>query len=118
MDAATGLKSLRNTVAIDPGKLDRSPTGTGVSARMAVLRARGLMDVGEELVVRSVINSTFTGKILADTRVGETPAIVPAITGRAWITGVHQHSLDPTDPWPRGYRLADTWPMPDQTSER
>ena len=118
VDAATGLKSLRNTVAIDPGKLDRSPTGTGVSARMAVLRARGLMDVGEELVVRSVINSTFTGKILADTRVGETPAIVPAITGRAWITGVHQHSLDPTDPWPRGYRLADTWPMPDQTSER
>jgi len=118
VDAASGLKSLRNTVAIDPGKLDRSPTGTGVSARMAVLRARGLMDVGEELVVRSVINSTFTGKILADTRVGETPAIVPAITGRAWITGVHQHSLDPTDPWPRGYRLADTWPMPDQTSER
>jgi proline racemase len=118
VDAASGLKSLRNTVAIDPGKLDRSPTGTGVSARMAVLRARGLMDVGEELVVRSVINSTFTGKILADTLVGETPAIVPAITGRAWITGVHQHSLDPTDPWPRGYRLADTWPMPDQTSER
>ncbi|MDE0916295.1 MAG: proline racemase family protein [Planctomycetota bacterium] len=118
VDPASGLKSLCNTVAIDPGKLDRSPTGTGVSARMAVLRARGLMDVGEELVVRSVINSTFTGKILADTTVGETPAIVPAITGRAWITGVHQHSLDPTDPWPRGYRLADTWPMPRPTSKR
>ena len=118
VDAASGLKSLRNTVAIDPGKLDRSPTGTGVSARMAVLRARGLMDVGEELVVRSVIDSTFTGKILADTKVGETPAIVPAITGRAWITGVHQHSLDPTDPWPRGYRLADTWPMPRPTGKR
>ena len=118
VDSSTGLKTLRNTVAIDPGKLDRSPTGTGVSARMAVLRARGQMDVGEELVVRSVIDSTFTGKILADTRVGERPAIVPAITGRAWITGVHQHSLDPTDPWPRGYRLADTWPMPDQEGSR
>lgn len=118
VDSATGLKSLRNTVAIDPGKLDRSPTGTGVSARMAVLRARGQMDVGEELLVRSVIDSTFTGKILSDTRVGDSPAIVPAITGRAWITGVHQHSLDPTDPWPRGYRLADTWPMPAQKGGR
>ncbi|HIF41235.1 MAG TPA: hypothetical protein EYQ74_09070 [Planctomycetes bacterium] len=118
VDSATGLKSLRNTVAIDPGKLDRSPTGTGVSARMAILRARGQMDVGEELVVRSVIDSTFTGKILADTSIGDHPAIVPAITGRAWITGVHQHSLDPTDPWPRGYRLADTWPMPEQNGGR
>ena len=117
-DPQSGLRTLRNTVAIDPGKLDRSPTGTGVSARMAVLRARGQMAVGEELLVRSVIDSTFTGKILADTRVGPTPAIVPAISGRAWITGIHQHTLDPRDPWPRGYRIADTWPMPAQATQR
>lgn len=105
-----GALHLRNAVAIDPGKLDRSPTGTGVSARLAVLRARGRMEVGDTLVVRSVIESSFTGRIVADTTVGGLPAIVPAVSGRAWITGTCRHVLDPTDPWPRGYRLADTWP--------
>ncbi len=107
---AAGL-SMRNTVVIDPGKLDRSPTGTGLSARMAVLRARGLMQVGDQLEMRSVIDSTFLGSVLADTTVGGLPAIVPTISGRAWITGTHEHTLDPTDPWPTGYRVGDTWPM-------
>lgn len=112
-DSQTGEPTMTNTVVIDPGKLDRSPTGTGLSARLAVLRARGTMGIGDTLVMRSVIGSTFRGTILEDTAVGEVPAIVPRISGRAWITGTHQHMLDPDDPWPTGYRLGDTWPMPD-----
>jgi len=97
-------------VAIQPGKIDRSPTGTAVSARMALLHARGAMQVGETFTARSIINSEFHGKIAQTTTLGEIQAIIPEITGRAWITGTHQHMLDPDDPWPEGYRLGDTWP--------
>ncbi len=96
-------------VAIRPGKVDRSPTGTALSARMAVLHARGQMNVGDRLTVASVIGSTFTGTILGTTKVGGLTAIRPELSGRGWITGIHQHMLDPTDPWPEGYRLSDTW---------
>lgn len=96
-------------VAIQPGKVDRSPTGTALSARMALLHARGEMTIGETMTVRSVIGSTFSGTILETATVGDTPAIIPEISGRAWITGVHEHMLDPDDPWPEGYRLSDTW---------
>ena len=96
-------------VAIRPGKVDRSPTGTALSARMAVLAARGEMGAEDRLTVRSLIGSTFAGRILGETEVGGTPAIRPEISGRGWITGVHQHMLDPDDPWPEGYRLSDTW---------
>jgi proline racemase len=99
----------RSAVALQPGKVDRSPTGTAVSARMAVLHARGLMSQGQVFTATSIIGSKFTGRIAALTNVGQTPAIIPEISGRAWITGVHQHMLDPGDPWPEGYRLADTW---------
>lgn len=101
--------SARSAVAIQPGKVDRSPTGTALSARMAVLHARGQMAVGDRLTTTSVIGSTFSGTILGLTDVAGTPAIRPEISGRAWITGIHQHMLDPADPWPRGYRLSDTW---------
>ena len=57
----------------------------------------------------SLIGSTFSGRILGATTVGDTPAILPEISGRGWITGIHQHMLDPTDPWPEGYRVSDTW---------
>jgi proline racemase len=97
-------------VAIQPGKIDRSPTGTAASARMALLFASGQMNVGETFTARSIIGSEFHGRIADTTTVGDTPAIVPEITGRAWITGTHQHMLDPDDPWPEGYRLSDTWP--------
>ena len=103
---------LRSTSVIDPGKLDRSPTGTGVSARLAVLHARGLASVGDRLTMRSVIGSTFVGSIdgvLDDLGDGRS-AVLPSIRGRAWITGVTHHLVDPTDPWPTGYRVADTWP--------
>jgi proline racemase len=96
-------------VAIQPGKVDRSPTGTALSARMAVLHARGVMKQGDRMTARSLIGSTFSGQILGETTVGGTPAIHPAISGRGWITGMHQHMLDPSDPWPEGYRLSDTW---------
>ena len=101
---------MRNAVAIRPGKIDRSPTGTGLSARLAVLRAKGIMEIGQRLKMSSIIDSLFIGEIDADTELAGRPAIYPKITGRAWITGTHQHMLDPDDPWPEGYRVADTWP--------
>jgi proline racemase len=99
-----------NAVVVRPGKIDRSPTGTGCSARMATLNARGLMRVGDIYRARSIIGSEFVCRIARETTLGDRPAIVPVLSGRAWITGVHQHMLDPADPWPAGYRLADTWP--------
>jgi proline racemase len=96
-------------VAIRPGKIDRSPTGTALSARMAVLHARGQMTTQDRLTAVSLIGSTFTGRIVRETEVGGKPAIVPELSGRGWITGIHQHMLDPDDPWPEGYRLSDTW---------
>ena len=110
LHAEDGANRTRHAVAIQPGKIDRSPTGTATSARMAVLHARGIMGVGDSLVAESIIGSRFVGKIEAKTKIGEMDAIIPSISGRAWITGVHQHLLDPSDLWPGGYRLADTWP--------
>lgn len=105
-----GVLTARNAVAIQPGKIDRSPTGTGASARMAVLRAKGLMQVGDRYLARSVIDSEFLGTITADTTLAGKPAIIPSISGRAWISGKRTEMLDPTDPWPMGYKLSDTWP--------
>ncbi len=110
LETIDGVATMRSTTVIEPGKLDRSPTGTGVSARLAVLAAKGQLGPGDRLVMRSVIDSVFTGRIAARTEVAGRPAIVPEITGSAWVTGTHQHLVDPSDPWPRGYRVADTWP--------
>jgi len=99
----------RNAVVIAPGRLDRSATGTGLSARMAALHARGLMREGDGMTHASPIGSTFDGRIVAETEVGGRPAIVPAIRGSAWITGISQLVIDPDDPYPEGYVLADTW---------
>jgi proline racemase len=78
-----------------------------------VLHARGLAGVGDTLIARSIIGSEFLGRIESETEVGGRKAIRPAISGRAWLTGRRQLTLDPDDPWPGGYRIADTWPMPD-----
>lgn len=102
----------RNTVAIDPGKLDRSPCGTGCSARMAALHARGEMGIGDRFVARSIIGSRFDCEIARIGSLSGRETVVPRIRGRAWITGTQQLMLDPDDPWPRGYRLTDTWPKP------
>jgi trans-L-3-hydroxyproline dehydratase len=103
----------KNAVVVSPGRLDRSATGTGLSARMAALHARGLMRVGDSMSHASVIGSAFEGRIVAETFVGERAAIVPAIRGSAWITGITQVLVDPTDPFPEGYLLSDTWPGSD-----
>ena len=99
----------RNAVVVAPGRLDRSATGTGLSARMATLHARGEMAVGDAMTHASPIGSTFEGRIVAETSVGGQPAIVPAIRGSAWITGISQVFVDPGDPFPEGYLLSDTW---------
>ena len=101
-----------NAVVIRPGKVDRSPTGTGCSARMAVLHAQGRMRVGDRYRAQSIIGSEFQCGIAEETTVGDKVAVVPTVSGRAWITGTHQLMLDPQDPWPQGYRIADTWPRP------
>jgi proline racemase len=67
------------------------------------------MRTGDTLVHESLIGSRFTGRILAATTLAGHPAILPSLTGRAWITGLHTYLLDPDDPWPAGYLLADTW---------
>ncbi|MCB1396955.1 MAG: proline racemase family protein [Rhodobacter sp.] len=100
----------RQAVTIDPGKIDRSPCGTGVSARLALLAARGVAGPGFTLTAHSLIGSEFRGTILERGLMGDLPVITPEISGRAWITGTSQLMLDPHDPWPRGYRLSDTWP--------
>jgi proline racemase len=103
----------RNAVVVAPGRLDRSATGTGLSARMATLHARGLMRPGDSMTHASVLGTTFDGRIVEETTVGGRPAIVPAIRGSAWITSITQLLVDPTDPFPEGYLLSDTWPGPD-----
>ncbi|MCP5045551.1 MAG: proline racemase family protein [bacterium] len=101
----------RNAVTIQPGKLDRSPTGTGCSARLAVLKKRGILNIGDRYIGESVIGSRFHCRLESETHIGKLEAVIPSISGRAWITGTHQHMLDPGDPWPGGYKVADTWPV-------
>lgn len=107
----------RNTCIVSPGRSDRSPTGTGTCARMAVLHARGLMNVGDTMTHESLIGSHFTGRIVRETTVAGRPAIVPSITGQGWITGFHQYLLDATDPFPEGYVLNDTWGISGKLSQ-
>lgn len=95
----------RHAMAIHPGWFDRSPCGTGTSARLAQQHARGLLGVGEEIVNESFIGSRFTARILGETTVGGRPAVLPSFTGRAWITGTAQYLLDPADPFPAGFQV-------------
>jgi len=106
-----GVANAANAVVIRPGKIDRSPCGTGCSARLAVLHAKGQLKVGDRFIGRSIIGSEFHCKIQRETEVAGRKAIIPSLSGRAWITGTHQHMLDPSDPWPEGYKLTDTWPI-------
>jgi len=92
--------------SIHPGWLDRSPCGTGTSARIAQLHALGELKTGEEFVNESVIGTRFRARVVGETTVAGRPAIIPEITGRAWITGIGQYLLDPSDPFPAGFRLA------------
>ena len=107
-----GALASRNACAIKPGKIDRSPTGTGCSAFMAVLHDRGEMNVSDRYVGRSIIDSRFDCSIVEQVSVGDVPAIIPTVRGRAWVFGHSQYFRDPRDPWPSGYRISDTWPSP------
>ena len=97
-------------MVVRPGKVDRCPTGTGLSARLAVMHAKGQAKLGDTLLARSILDAEFLGCIEEEVSIGDTVAIRPSISGRAWITGRYQLTLDPKDPWPQGYRLSDTWP--------
>ena len=95
----------RHAMAIHPGWFDRSPCGTGTSARMAQLHVRGLLPIGQDFRNDSFIGTTFIGRLVEETTVGGVPAVIPTVTGRAWVTGTAQYMLDPDDPFPEGFEL-------------
>ena len=99
----------RNAVIVSPGRVDRSPCGTGTSARLAVLHARGDIAPGQLFRHQSLIGSTFDSRVEEITTLGEYPAIIPSISGRCWITSFNQLVLDPSDPFPHGCTPSDTW---------
>tara|TARA_Y100001936_G_scaffold223389_1_gene240120 strand:- start:715 stop:1728 length:1014 start_codon:yes stop_codon:yes gene_type:complete len=108
---SNGQKIAKNTVVIRPGKLDRSPCGTGTSARLALLRKKNQIDVGEKIISQSIIGSTFESFIESESFDDMRQIIVPNIKGSAFITGEQILYKDDKDPFPQGYRLNDTWPL-------
>jgi proline racemase len=104
--------AMRNTVVISTGTqgvLDRSACGTGTCARMAVLHARGQLGLGEDFRHQGILGTVFTGRLVRETRVGPYPAVVPILSGQAWITAISQYVLDPDDPFPEGFTVGDLW---------
>jgi proline racemase len=101
----SGARHSRHAMAIRPGWFDRSPCGTGTSARMAQLWARGELALGTDFVNESFIGTRFVGRLVERTEVAGWPAVVPTVTGRAWLTGTAQYLLDPDDPFPAGFQL-------------
>jgi proline racemase len=113
--------SMRNVVTVSTGTLDwerpatwtgaidRSPCGTGTSARMATLHARGQLALGEPFRHEGILGTVFTGRLLEETTVGDRSAVVPEISGQAWITGIADYVVDPTDPFPEGFTIGDIW---------
>jgi Proline racemase len=91
------------------GVIDRSPCGTGTCAKMAVLHAKGRLAVGEDFRHEGILDTVFTGRLVEETRVGGRAAVVPTITGTAWITGFASYVVDPTDPFPEGFTVGDIW---------
>ena len=106
-DSPDGGKTSRNACVVQPGRIDRSPTGTGTCARLAVMRARDQIAKGERFDNRSIIDTRFLGRVIEETMVGERPAVIPTVAGRGWLTGLIQYGYDPSDPFPEGFRLDD-----------
>ncbi|MDR5827366.1 proline racemase family protein [Caballeronia sp. LP006] len=104
-----GVLTSRNTVIVSPGRCDRSPRGTGTSARLAVMHAKGLIEAGERFVHESIIGSRFESRIDSLTQLGDVPAVVPVVAGQAWISAISQVGVDPTDRYQTGFTLSDTW---------
>jgi len=109
LERRNGQLHARNAVIVSPGRCDRSPCGTGTSARLALMHLKGEIKSGETFVHESIIGSRFENRIEAVTEVGPYPAVIPSIAGQAWITGIYQIGLDPSDPFPNGFTLSDTW---------
>lgn len=101
--------SITTCTTLKPGRVDRSPCGTGSSANLAILHARGQLGPGDRRISRSIIGGTFTAEMLGETRVGDVPAILPRITGQGYVFGRQQLRIDPDDPFATGFALSDTW---------
>ncbi|MDZ4069542.1 MAG: proline racemase family protein [Tabrizicola sp.] len=106
-DEADG--AVRTCTTLRPGRVDRSPCGTGSNSNMAVLHSRGLVRPGDRVVSRSTIGGEFVTEFVEETRVGPYRATMNRVSGRGWIYGISQIGLDPSDPFPSGFRLSDTW---------
>jgi proline racemase len=91
------------------GVMDRSPCGTGTCAKMAALHAKGQLELYEDFVHEGILGTTFTGRLLESVRVGPYSAVVPSLSGKAWITGFAQYVVDPEDPFPDGFTVGDIW---------
>lgn len=102
-------KTYQTCTTLPPGRVDRSPCGTGSSANLATLSVRGLVEIGDKLTSRSTIGGEFQVELLGLTEVAGKSAVLPRITGRAWIYGLHQIGVDPDDPLAAGFMLSDTW---------
>lgn len=102
-------RTYQTCTTLPPGRVDRSPCGTGSSANLATLAARKQVEVGDQLTSRSTINGEFQVQLLGHTDVGGRAAVLPRITGRAWVYGLHQIGVDPDDPLAAGFMLSDTW---------
>ncbi|MCP5072866.1 MAG: proline racemase [Rhodobacteraceae bacterium] len=102
-------KVYRNATIMPPGRVDRSPCGTGTAARLAVMSARGEVEMNECVTMRSTIGSRFKAQVSGNVEIGNLTGVTTRITGRAWIYGIHQLGVDPTDPFPMGFTMADTW---------
>ena len=112
----------RNTVIVSTGRLDRpstwkgvldrSPCGTGTCAKMAALHAKGQLPLNQDFRHEGILGTVFTGRLLSETTVGDYPAVVPSLTGTAWITGFAQYVVDPKDPFPNGFTVGDIWSSP------
>jgi proline racemase len=107
--------AVRTCTTLKPGRVDRSPCGTGSSANLAALRARKQVQVGDVRISRSIIGGEFRVELIGETTVGNRAAVLPRITGQAWIYGMEEMRIDPADPFARGFALSDTWgPQVDQ----
>ncbi len=112
---------LKNAVTVSTGKLDwnrpaswtgaidRSPCGTGTCAKMAVLHAKGKLPLHQDFHHEGILGTIFTGRLIGETTVGPYPAVIPTLSGRAWITGFSHYVVDPDDPFPNGFTVGDIW---------
>jgi proline racemase len=101
--------AVRTCTTMKPGRVDRSPCGTGSSANLAALSARGEVKTGDSLISRSIIGGTFRAEVIGETTVGNYKAVLPRITGEGWVYGREELRVDPRDPFAKGSALTDTW---------